>query len=162
MPCQGRPVSHNLNWCAAWKPATTGWPEPDRVGRRAGQITGSTRVTRIPREERIIAMATKASEAIPAGYVQLKGSERRPPRAAKVAGEVDKQEKFSVTIVLRRRKDGPALAHFDYFSKTPPRRRMRLPHDEFAEKYGAHPDEINAIEKFARRNGLTVKNSHAG
>jgi hypothetical protein len=101
-------------------------------------------------------------DVIPEGYVQLKDSERTAPRNAKVVGEVDRHEKFAVTIVLRRREDGPALPDFDYFSKTPPRKRMRLSREEFTEKYGAHPDDLKAIEEFARKSGLTVKSSHAG
>src|ERR1700733_14109139 len=108
-------------------------------------------------------MATKNNTNVtPEGYVQLKGSERRPSRSAKVVGEVDRNEKFPVTIVLRRRTDGPALPGFDYFENTPPRRRMRLSNADFTERHGAHPDEIKAIEDFARKNGLTVKSSHAG
>jgi kumamolisin len=91
--------------------------------------------------------------ALPEDYVQLKGSERRTPHNAKVVGDADVNEKFSVTIVLRRRKDGPPLPDFDYFTKTPPRKRMRLSLEEFTEKLGATPDEIKAIEKFARENG---------
>jgi hypothetical protein len=98
----------------------------------------------------------------PDGYVRLEGSERRPPRNAKVVGEVDGNERFSVTIVLRRRKDGPPFPDFDYFTRTPPRRRMQLSREEFTEKYGAHPDELKAVEEFAQRNGLSVKSSHAG
>jgi hypothetical protein len=96
------------------------------------------------------------------GYVQLKGSERRAARTAHVLGDVDATEKFSVTIALRRRTDGPALPDLEYFSKTPPRKRTRLSQEEFTERYGAHPDDIKAVEDFARKNGLRVVNSHAG
>ncbi len=106
--------------------------------------------------------ANDDKNVIPEGYVQLKGSERKLPRKVKVAGEVDGQEKFPVTIVLRRRTDGPAFPDVDYFTKTPPRRRARLSHDEFTEAYGAHPQEIQSVEEFAKKNGLTVKSTHAG
>lgn len=106
--------------------------------------------------------AEKSNAIVPAGYVRLEGSERRTSSKAKLIGPVDEKETFAVTIVLRRRADGPTFPEFDYFTKTPPRRRMRLSHDEFTEKYGAHPDEIQAIEKFAKKHGLTVKSSHAG
>ena len=107
-------------------------------------------------------MVSSEIKRIPEGYVQLKGSERRTPPTAKVVGEVDSKESFTVTIVLRRRKDGSTLPGFDYFAKTPPRHRRRLSHEEFTEKYGAHPEEIRAIEEFAKQNGLTVKESHVG
>lgn len=113
--------------------------------------------------ERIYEMPAKNNMSlIPEGYVQLKGSERKPPRTAKVVGEVDNNEKFSVTVVLRRREDGPALPDFEHFTKTPPRRRTRLSPADFTERHGAHPNELKAIEEFAHRNGLTVKSSHAG
>src|SRR5271156_3919153 len=108
-------------------------------------------------------MATTGDgNVLPEGYVQLKGSERRRPRTAKVVGEVPGDERFSVTIVLRRRKDGPSLPDFDYFTKTPPRRRMQASREQFTEKYGAHPDELKAVGEFAQKHGLTAKSSHAG
>ena len=106
--------------------------------------------------------AEKHELKIPDGYVRLKGSERRASTKAKLIGQVDDKETFPVTIVLRRRADGPPFPDFDYFTKTPPRRRMRLSREEFTEKYGAHPDEIKAVEEFAKRNGLIVESSHAG
>jgi hypothetical protein len=99
---------------------------------------------------------------IPEGYVRLAGSERRASAKAKLLGQVDENEKFKVTISLRRRKDGPPLPDLEYFTKTPPNLRKRLAPEEFAEKYGAHPDDIQAVVAFAVKNGLTVKNTHAG
>ncbi len=108
-------------------------------------------------------MATNGNgNALPEGYVQLKGSERRTPNHAKLVGKVDANEKFSVTIVLRRRKDGPPMPDFDYFTNTPPRMRKRLSEDEFTAKYGAHPDDINAVTKFAAQHGLAVTKTHPG
>ncbi|HTX74895.1 MAG TPA: protease pro-enzyme activation domain-containing protein [Terracidiphilus sp.] len=99
---------------------------------------------------------------VPDGYVRLEGSERRPSKNAKIIGQVDDQEKFKVTIVLRRRKDGPPLPSFDYFTNTPPKLRKRLAADEFTEKYGAHPDDIQAVVQFLEKQGLQVIKTHAG
>jgi hypothetical protein len=106
--------------------------------------------------------AEKNNAIVPDGYVRLEGSERRTPIRAKLVGQVDDKESFKVTIALRRRKDGPPLPGFDYFTKTPPRQRKRLAPDEFAAKYGAHPDDIKAVVGFIENHGLTVKNTHAG
>jgi hypothetical protein len=106
--------------------------------------------------------ANDGTDAIPEGYVRLRGSERKSPHAATVVGEIDPNEKFAVTVVLRRRTDGPDLPDLEYFGGTPPRSRTRLSHADFTERHGAHPDEMRAIEDFAQRNGLTVKSSHAG
>lgn len=106
--------------------------------------------------------ANNGSRGIPDGYVQLSGSERSRPSAARAVGEVDPDEKLTVTVVLRRRADGPALAGLEDLTKTSPRDRTRLSREEFTARHGAHPDEINAIAKFAQENGLTVQSSHAG
>jgi hypothetical protein len=100
--------------------------------------------------------------SIPTGYVPLKGSERRPASKAKSLGEADAAEKFTVTVVLRRRADGPPMPGFDYFTNTRPRMRNRLSEDEFTAKYGAHPNDIQAVAAFAHEHGLAVTKSHAG
>jgi len=106
--------------------------------------------------------AEKNNAIVPDGYVRLEGSERRLSSKAKLVGRVDDNEKFTVTMVLRRRKDGPPLPDLDYFTKTPPKLRKRLSAYEFTEKYGAHPDDIQAVVKFAEEHGLVVTGTHPG
>jgi hypothetical protein len=98
---------------------------------------------------------------IPADHVQLKGSERRPSPNAKLLGPADPDETFRVTIVLRRRVDGPPIPDFDYFAKTPLSQRRRMPEDEFAANYGAAPDDIAKVVDFANGQKLTVVETHA-
>jgi len=106
--------------------------------------------------------AKKNNATVPDGYVRLKGSERLASSKAKLIGHVDENDKFKVTISLRRRKDGPPLPDLDYFTKTSPKLRKRLAEDEFEEKYGAHPDDIKAVVGFAEKHGLKVIKTHAG
>jgi hypothetical protein len=101
-------------------------------------------------------------QAIPDGYARLEGSERRASAKAKSLGPAPGHEEFSVTVVLRRRADGPPMPGFDYFNETPPRRRNRLSENDFTARYGAHPDDISAVTKFAEAHGLTVTKVHAG
>lgn len=98
---------------------------------------------------------------IPKDYKRLEGSERHPAKHAEWLGSTDEHEKLEVTIVLRRRKDGPSPPGFDYFAKTPPAQRQRMPEDQFAAKYGAHPEDIKRVEEFARSQGLAVEEVHA-
>jgi hypothetical protein len=98
---------------------------------------------------------------IPIDYEQLKGSERRPSPNAKLLGPADPNETFSVTIVLRRRIDGPPIPDFDYFATTPLSQRRRMPEDEFAANYGAAPDDIAKVVDFANGQKLTVVETHA-
>ncbi len=85
----------------------------------------------------------------------VKGSERRPaPRAVRLSS-ADPAETASVTIVLRRRPDGPPLPRHDFFATTPLDRRGRLTPDEFAAKYGAAPDDIDKVVRLAEAHGLS-------
>ena len=72
---------------------------------------------------------------IPKGYKRLEGSQRHPSKNAELLGPADPNEQFEVTIVLRRRTDGAPLPDFDYFMKTPPQDRQRMPQESFATKY---------------------------
>ena len=97
----------------------------------------------------------------PRGYVQLKGSERRPAPGSKLVGPVDPNERFSVIICVRRRSDGPPMPDHDYYAKTPPSQRRRLSQAEFAAKYGASPDDIVAVTRFATAAGLAIAETNA-
>jgi kumamolisin len=98
---------------------------------------------------------------LPQGYAKLPGSERRASKDAELLGPADAAETFKVTIVLRRRPDGQPIPSFDYFAKTPLAKRPRLSMDEFAGKYGAHPDELVKVADFAGDAGLQVVETHA-
>jgi hypothetical protein len=106
--------------------------------------------------------ASQNTPVVPDGYVRLEGSERRRANRAKLVGQVDANERFKVTISLRRRKDGPPLPDLNYFTTTPPKLRKRVSEEEFAENYGAHPDDVKAVVQFAEQHGLTVVKTRAG
>lgn len=97
---------------------------------------------------------------VPKNYRPLPGSERKPEAKAKLRGPVPATESFKVTIVLRRRSDGPAVPDFEHYLKTPPALRRRLPNEEFARKYGASEADIEKVAAFARAQGLTVVETH--
>lgn len=94
-------------------------------------------------------------------YQQLAGSELHPSPKAKLLGPADPSEIFSVTIMLRRRPDGPPMPEPMSFASTPPSQRRRLPEAEFAAKYGAAPEDIEKVTEFARQCNLTVVKTHA-
>jgi len=98
---------------------------------------------------------------VPKGNVPLERSETRASGDARLLGPADEKESIRVTIVLRRRSDGPPLPGFDHY-KTSPEKRQRITSEEFARNYGAHPDEIAKVAAFARNAGLTVVRTHAG
>ena len=77
-----------------------------------------------------------------AGRYEIPGSRRTPLPNAAVVGDVDPNERFLVTILLKRGAH-PAPGH-------------RLTREEYATSYGADSKQIAAVEQFARDNGLTV------
>jgi len=107
-----------------------------------------------------VAAKKHISSGIPDDYAPLKGSERRPASDSKLLGPADANETFKVTIVLRRRPDGPAIPSFDYFAKTPLSQRRKISREEFALKYGAAPDDMKQVADFARSHGLTIIETH--
>jgi hypothetical protein len=96
-----------------------------------------------------------------ATYVNLKGSERHPSPGAKLIGPADPKEQFRVTIVLRRRPDGQPMPTPDYYARVPPAKRRRLSEAEFAAKYGASPEDIQAVTNYATAMGLTIVETSA-
>ena len=77
--------------------------------------------------------------------VELRGSERRTIAEAQITGVPDPSERVSVTLVLRRRT-----------SELPPPGSVTLSREEFAQQYGADPEDVAAVEDFAAANDLTV------
>jgi kumamolisin len=102
-----------------------------------------------------------ASPKIPSGYRRLPGSERSAAPDAELIGPAPASDRFRVTVVLRRRPDGPGVPDPSYYLSTPPSQRRRLSEDEFAERYGAAEDDIARVRDFAGRNNLEVTDVNA-
>ena len=75
----------------------------------------------------------------------MRGSERRPVADASIVGIPDPNESITVTVVLRRRS-----------SELPPPGSEPISRNDFAQRYGADPDDVARIEQFATDNDLTV------
>jgi kumamolisin len=96
----------------------------------------------------------------PRSVRQLEGSELRPALGARPLGPANETDTLSVTIVLRRRPDGPPVPAPEHYH-TPPSQRPRLTEQAFAARYGADPAEIERVAAFARSHGLTVDETNA-
>jgi kumamolisin len=104
-------------------------------------------------------MPRTASPKVPAGYRRLAGSERRAQPGATRIGPAPAEERIEVTVILRRRPDGPEVpGHHEYL--TPPSQRPRLAADEFAERYGFDPADVERLTEFAEQQGLEVTGAH--
>jgi kumamolisin len=76
--------------------------------------------------------------------VELPGSLIQPPAAAEVVGDPPANEIVQLSIILRRRNPLP-----------PPGSRPVITRQEFAERYGANPADVQEVQKFAAAEGLT-------
>jgi kumamolisin len=81
--------------------------------------------------------------------IDLPGSERKAPKDAKQFGTLDMNATATVTIVLRRRGNDPAV--------TPSGSAVAvLSRTDFAKEYGASAEDIQLVEQFANANHLSV------
>ena len=104
---------------------------------------------------------SKKVTSLPENYIPLKGSERNPSPNAQLLGPADPNERFLVTIIIRRRTDGEPVPDFDYFMNTSPSKRQRLSEEEFVNKYGASDEDIKKVTDFAAENDLTIEEINA-
>jgi len=80
---------------------------------------------------------------------------------ARVVGSVPGDERFEVTVRIRRRASLDALNGNGFHADEAPARRKYLGREQYAENYGADPADIKKIEAFAKANGLIVVESCA-
>jgi kumamolisin len=76
----------------------------------------------------------------------IAGSERRPIEGARRVGDPDPNRRIQVTLTLRRRSGSDPSESLD----------VALDRAAFAERYGADPADIEAVEDFAAAHGLDV------
>jgi kumamolisin len=92
--------------------------------------------------------------------VLLPGSERSVAPGARAVGAADPQERFEVSVIVRRANGGTlnsrvaALASGD-------RAARPMTRSEFAQQHGAAAADLAAVQAFARAQGLTVVGEHA-
>ncbi len=93
---------------------------------------------------------------VPKNYSPLSGSERKPRPGARFLGPAKDADSLTVTVVVRRRPDGPPIPDYSYFLNTPPSQRRRLSKQDFSQKYGAAQADIDRVGDFVRAQNLTI------
>ncbi|HEY7426988.1 MAG TPA: S53 family peptidase [Gemmataceae bacterium] len=91
-----------------------------------------------------------------AHYVPLPNTERQSVGGTRMVGPVNPKEMIQVTVRVRPRKELPAI---DQLGLQRPRDRKYLNRQEYEATYGANPDDLKAIEAFAKQNNLHVLES---
>jgi kumamolisin len=82
--------------------------------------------------------------------VILPGSERQPLPGAQPVGPIGKNETLRVTVVLQRQGAEPDTGNGSY---------AQVSRDDFGRVYGANPEDISLVERFAHHSRLTVVQS---
>ncbi|HKV54564.1 MAG TPA: S53 family peptidase [Candidatus Binataceae bacterium] len=90
----------------------------------------------------------------------LKGSERKPLKAARSLGKADPKERLEVTMLLSRRTSDALSEHIQQLHGTNTR-PAPLKREEFARQFGADPEDIAEVRKFAGSHGLAVVDEDA-
>jgi kumamolisin len=85
--------------------------------------------------------------------IAISGSVCKHPSGARCVSPVAKGEQLRVTLVLRRKTELPPVA-------TQPRGGQYRSREEYAQRYGADPQDLEAIKAFARNYGLSVTDNH--
>jgi hypothetical protein len=101
------------------------------------------------------------TKKIPEGYRRLEGSERRARKGAQRVGPADPNEQVMVSVYVRRRPGSPPLPDQSHWAATPPGQRTFLSREEFAQRYGASPDDLKVVTAFAASHGLKVLSTSA-
>jgi kumamolisin len=98
---------------------------------------------------------------VPPGYRQLAGSELRSPPTAVLIGPADPHEKLSVTLLLRRRLDGPPIPDINFLEARRGSAPRTYSSEEFAILYGASDHDIAEVRTFVRAQGMTIESTSA-
>src|ERR1700728_865371 len=85
--------------------------------------------------------------------VEIAGSQRELVPSHPRIGDVDDTEEIAVTVYLRTRADTGCVDQEALLAQA---QRSAVSREEWAERYGADPRDIEAVEQFAVANGLTV------
>jgi len=91
----------------------------------------------------------------------VEGSEREPLAAARPIGPVARDERFEVTVRVRRRAPAAGLAERGLLGENLPAARRYVTRAEYARSHGADPADVAKIEAFAREHGLAVVGASA-
>jgi kumamolisin len=96
--------------------------------------------------------------AVRANHVPIPGSARQRPVARRI-GVPPPHEMIRVSVLVRRRSAGLA-AYVEELRATPAHQRRHLRPAEYVARFGAAPDDIAQVARFAGNNGLHVVSVH--
>src|SRR5512140_1280695 len=87
------------------------------------------------------------------------GSDRTPLHDAHSTGPVPDDERFEVTVRVRRKAPLQGMTADGFHADQLPRKRRYLTHESYAAVHGADPADLATIECFAHEHNLVVVES---
>ncbi len=90
----------------------------------------------------------------------MSGSEHSPVAGARPVGAADPTERLEVSLILRRPATSDLRSRVERIVAGD-RPQRHLTREEFATSYGARPEDLAAVRKFAAALGLAVVQEHA-
>jgi kumamolisin len=94
--------------------------------------------------------------------VSVPGSERTMPPGARQVGRLADNLRVEVTVLVRRRSAArPAVAAEGISANADGRLPRHVSREEFADRYGADPSDMERIAAFAREHGVDVVSREA-
>ena len=91
----------------------------------------------------------------------VRGSERVAVPGAHAVGPVDRDERFEVTVRVRRKTPLPNMAAQGFTADQAPSRRRYLTREQYAAAHAADPADLEKVAEFARSHGLIVVDTSA-
>ena len=88
--------------------------------------------------------------------VTVHGSERHPLHNAIAIGPVPKEERFEVTVRVRRKAPLQSSSADGFQLDLLPEKRRYMTRDQYASMHGADPADLAKVEVFAQAHGLVV------
>jgi len=93
--------------------------------------------------------------------VTVPGSERLPLTGARAVGPVPKDERFEVTVRVRRKTSLQSLTANGFQADQLPGKRSYVTREQYAVSHGSDPADLAKVEAFARAHGLVVVETSA-
>jgi len=122
------------------------------IGPREGYLSAISVSAEIDLFEELQMSASQNRKPIP-------GSDRSTFSGARAIGPVAGDERFEVTVRVRRKTPLQALAAQGFNADVLPAQRHYLTRQEYATSHGADPADLAKVEAFARAHGLVVVES---
>jgi len=91
----------------------------------------------------------------------LPGSERTPLHGANAIGSVPEDERFEVTVRVRRKAPLQQTTATGFYADQKPGQRHYISRDQFVEAHGSDPADLAKVEAFAQAHRLTVVEANA-